>query len=181
MSCDSIEASTRLSKMNVVGYVAWSCGPAQVVAVPLTIAVLVTYVCAKVMSCFAERETPIEPLNNRKVTPLPVKEQAEKPKPLETPREADEAIEVEANVPPPPPVPPIPLKTDPAKEEESRYNKLIKLAARCRTVCLYSIMLPFIPVFGTYLSYSISGRTFKKQMVELKDIASDLYDLMKKK
>lgn len=173
------------SKMNVLGYIAWSCGPAQLVAAPLAIVVSVQYLFIKFMMAFEkDEETPVS-LKEKEIKIIK-KEDAPKPKNLESSdAEVTEGAEVVSDTPEAAikasiNSPEFKSKAEIALEEvapikkPSRYKKMIEVCKNTEHFCLHCILLPCIPFAGTWLSLRISRRTFKQEFANLKDVSLGL-------
>jgi len=180
MGLEPIKDNMRANKMDVLGCIAWSCGPAQAVAMPLVIVVSVQYFFIKFMMAFEkDEETPVS-LKEKEVKVIK-KEDALKPKSLESSdtevieeKDAGEAIKASISSPE------FKSKAEIAVEEvkplnkASRYKKMMEVCKNTEHFCLHCILLPCIPFAGTWLSLRISGRTFKQEFANLKDVSLGL-------
>ncbi len=171
------------NKMNVLGYIAWSCGPAQVVAVPLAIAVSVQYFFIKFMMAFEkDEETPVS-LKEKEIKVIK-KEDAPKPKNLESSepevteaKDVGEAIKVSISSPEFKSKAEIAIEEVKPLKKPSRYKKMLEVCSKTEHLCLHGIILPCIPFAGTWLSLRISGRTFKQEFANLKDVSLGLKNI----
>lgn len=187
MGLEKPNDNMRASKINVLGYMAWSCGPAQIVALPLAIAVSVQYFFIRFISAFEkdEKETPV-PLKEKDIKVIK-KENAQKPKNLELSgnekeETAGEASVIKESISSPEVVP---LNRKNSIDEEiipkkpSRYKKMLEVCDKTESFLLYGLILPCVPIFGTWLGASISGRSFKRELVDLRDLSTGLHYIYK--
>jgi hypothetical protein len=173
------------SKMNVLGYIAWSCGPAQVVALPLAIAVSVQYLFIRFISAFEkdEKETPVS-LKEKEIKVIK-KEDAPKQKNLENSEIEETSVSIAEDAPIRESISSPAIELLDKKERDlieeiaplkrpSRYKKMLEVCRKTEHLLLYGLFVPCCPFAGTGLSLSLNKRTFKQELVNLKEVALGL-------